>query len=99
MEGKVLSANTFELEMDGGLIPQKGRGSLTKLPQLKGYAASTLGVGSKSNGSDAFQFGRSDRDRTGPIWLGSRGRRVCTAAHAGDGVATSGAAYGSSLLA
>jgi hypothetical protein len=43
MEGKDLSVNTFELEMDGGLIPQKGRGSLTKLPWLKGYAASNLG--------------------------------------------------------
>jgi hypothetical protein len=40
---KDLSAITFELERDGGLIPQKGRGSLTKLPQLKGYAASNLG--------------------------------------------------------
>jgi hypothetical protein len=36
MEGKDLSAKTFELEMDGGLIPQKGRGSLIKLPRLKG---------------------------------------------------------------
>jgi hypothetical protein len=30
MEEKDLSANTFELEMDGWLIPQKGRGSLAK---------------------------------------------------------------------
>jgi hypothetical protein len=44
MEGKDLSAKTFELEMDGGLIPQKGRGSLIKLPRLKGgYAASNPG--------------------------------------------------------
>jgi hypothetical protein len=43
-EEKDLSANTFELEMDGGLIPQKGRGSLTKPPRLRGgYAASNLG--------------------------------------------------------
>jgi hypothetical protein len=43
-EEKDMSANTFELEMDGGLIPQKGRGSLTKSPWLKrGYAASNLG--------------------------------------------------------
>jgi hypothetical protein len=44
-EEKDLSANTFELEMDGGLIPQKGRSSLTKSPWLKGggYAASNLG--------------------------------------------------------
>jgi hypothetical protein len=35
-EEKDLSTNTFELEMDGGLIPQKGRGSLTKLSQLRG---------------------------------------------------------------
>jgi hypothetical protein len=30
MEEKDLSTNTFELEMDGGLIPQKSRGSLAK---------------------------------------------------------------------
>jgi hypothetical protein len=64
MEGKDLSANTFELEMDGGLIPQKGRGSLTKLPWLKGGTRLLIWVvGSKSNGSDAF---RSD----GPIRIG-----------------------------
>jgi hypothetical protein len=57
MEGKDLSAKTFELEMDGGLIPQKGRGSLTKLPRLKGGGTQLLirAVGSKSNGSDAFR--------------------------------------------
>jgi hypothetical protein len=61
MEGKDLSAKTFELEMDGGLIPQKGRGSLKKLPRLKGGTRLLIrAVGSKSNGSDAF---RSD----GPI--------------------------------
>jgi hypothetical protein len=43
MEGKDLSPNTFELEMDGGLIPQKGRGSLTKLPQLKGVSSNLGG--------------------------------------------------------
>jgi hypothetical protein len=43
MEGKDLSANTFELEMDGGLIPQKGRGSLTKLAQLKGVSSNLGG--------------------------------------------------------
>jgi hypothetical protein len=67
-EEKDLSANTFELEMDGGLIPQKGRGSLTKSPWLKGGTRLLIwAVGSKSNGSDAFRFGRSDLDRTGPI--------------------------------
>jgi hypothetical protein len=56
MEGKDLSANTFELEMDGRLIPQKGRGSLTKLPRLKGATRLLIwAVGSKSNGSDAFR--------------------------------------------
>jgi hypothetical protein len=66
------------------LIPRKLRGSLTKLPWLKGVS-SNLGrriwierfgpnlvrtVRSARRGS-----GRSDLDRTGPIWLGSRGRR------------------------
>jgi hypothetical protein len=52
MEEKDLSANTFELEMDGGLIPQKGRGSLTKLPWLRGGTRFLIwAVGSKSNGS------------------------------------------------
>jgi hypothetical protein len=32
MEEKDLSANTFELEMDGGLIPEKPEGSLAKRP-------------------------------------------------------------------
>jgi hypothetical protein len=73
------------------LIPRKLRGSLTKLPRLKGYLL-IYAVGSGSDGSGAFRFGRSDLNgavRTvrsgsdGLIWLGVRGRRVCTAVHAG----------------
>jgi hypothetical protein len=38
-----LTVIIFELRVDRGLIPRKLRGSLTKLPRLKGYAASNLG--------------------------------------------------------
>jgi hypothetical protein len=78
------------------LISGKPRGSLAKKTRLNRYVL-IRAVGSGSNSSDPIQFGRSDLHGggpDGPIWLGSRGRRVCTAAHAGDGVPTSGAAYG-----
>jgi hypothetical protein len=42
-EEKDLTVIIFELRVDCGLIPRKLRGSLTKLPQLKGYAASNKG--------------------------------------------------------
>jgi hypothetical protein len=54
------------------LIPRKFRGSLTKLPWLKGYLL-IWAVGSKSDDSDTFQFGWSDLHGKGPdglIWIG-----------------------------
>jgi hypothetical protein len=37
------TAISFELRVDRGFILRKPRGSLTKLPRLKGYVASNLG--------------------------------------------------------
>jgi hypothetical protein len=51
MEEKDLSANTFELEMDGGLIPEKPEGSLAKKDRPKRYLLIRI-VGSRSGGSE-----------------------------------------------
>jgi hypothetical protein len=70
---------------------KEAQGLFNKTATAEGLS-SNLAVGSGSDGSGAFRFRRSDLNsvvRTvrsgsdGPIWLGARGRRVCTAAHAG----------------
>jgi hypothetical protein len=45
-EEKDLSVNTFELGVDGGLISQKGRGSLAKLAAERYLLFWALGSGS-----------------------------------------------------